>query len=517
MVTRRSTHANHAKSGGTPRRSAQRRTASRSGSLHAGGAKGARGGTVGNVGSFGGTESPRASSRRKPSHGQVGPNTIHAANQNAKTHKRESSSNSASSGIHIPTANGEILLTRRHFLFGALGIGAVAAIGGGASYFIKKKEEEAANAVPILKVPTSAVTEDSAFALNEDPLAYMSQSGRFELPYGTLVWANGDDVAACLIPNDEAKPLSKVALLSLASGNLSTVLEQAVGQNEGFDVYDVRATASGMIWLEADILDGIWRVYTATSDGASIGTPRLVDEGDSEWETPSISAVGKYAFWQVLPKIGGLFSTEDSLVKRAVMGSGDAETVYTSHGRLCTAPYGLSDSVVITPRAETTGTYYQLTLLDAASGDVRDSMVLPVSMRPLEAAYGDTGFMFSFDAIYNYGDGIANLGTYAPLSKVNDGNYSNAPWFRFGQSPTAAPSWCGQYLMVKSKSFVYGINLKTSERFTIKPESGSDTYGEYLASTGSNDTVVTFANIDDKPINGEAKKYCVVSTWTPLA
>lgn len=468
MVTRRSTHANHAKPTSTTRRSAQRRTAAQ-GSAHS----------------------------RSTSNG--------------------------SGGIHIPTSNGELLLTRRHFLFGALGVGALAAIGGGASVIIKKKQDEAASAVTVLEVPSTSMTTlktpdgSGLFTLIEDTGIRMGTTGRFELPYGTLVWANDDTVAACLLPTAEAKPLTQVGLLSLGSGNLSTVLEKAVGQDEGFDIYDVRASASGLVWTEADIFDGIWRVYTASTDGATIGEAHLVDEGDALWEMPSIAAVGKFAFWQVMPKADGDMSAEDSLVKRTTMSSGSSEVVYTSHGRLCTPPYALADSVVITPRAETTGTYYQLTHLDAASGEVLDTMVLPRAMKPLEAGYGDTGFSFSFDAIYNYGDGISNLGTYTPTTRVTDGDYSGAPWFCFNRAPSAPPAWCGKYFMVKSSRTVCGIDLNTNEYFALQPDNGADDYGEYLASTGSGDSIVTYANIDDKPIGGDAKKYCLVRTWTPLA
>ena len=59
----------------------------------------------------------------------------------------------------------------------------------------------------------------------------------------------------------------------------------------------------------------------------------------------------------------------------------------------------------------------------------------PTSMRPLEAGCSNTGFMFSFDAGYQYGDGIASIGTYTPASAVTDnGDYSNAPWFRFNRA-----------------------------------------------------------------------------------
>lgn len=467
MVTRRSTHASHAKPTSTTKRSAQKRVAMQGGVHHR-------------------------------------------------------SSSNGPKGIHVPTSNGELLLTRRHFLFGALGVGALAAVAGGASLVIKKQQEEAASAVTVLEVPSASMTtlktpdESGLFTLIENADTRMNSVGRFELPYGTLVWASDDTLAACLLPTEEAKPLTQVGILSLDNGNLSTVLEKAVGQDEGFDIYDVRASASGLVWTEADIFDGIWRIYTASLDGALLGKAHLVEEGDSLWEMPSIAAVGKYAFWQVMPKPDGEISAKDSLVKRATMAQGNSDVVYTSHGRLCTPPYALTDSVVITPRAETSGVYYQLTHLDAASGEVLDTMVLPRSMKPLEAGYGDTGFTFSFDAIYNYGDGISNLGTYAPKTRVTNGNYSAVPWFCFNRAPSAPPAWCGSYFMVKSSRTVCGIDLNTNEYFALQPDNGADDYGEYLASTGSNNLVVTYANIDDKPIGGSPKKYCLVRVWSPI-
>ena len=95
--------------------------------------------------------------------------------------------------------------------------------------------------------------------------------------------------------------------------------------------------------------------------------------------------------------------------------------------------------------------------------------------------------MFSFDAGYQYGGGIASIGTYTPASAVTNGDYSNAPWFRFSRNPTAPPAWCGSYLMVKSRTQVVGINFDTNDWFAFDVKSGADDYGEYLASTGSRD------------------------------
>lgn len=103
--------------------------------------------------------------------------------------------------------------------------------------------------------------------------------------------------------------------------------------------------------------------------------------------------------------------------------SDNKNTVYTSMGRMSTPVYSYKDGVVITPRAKSGNIYYQLTYINN-KGEVQDSICLPQNMRPLEAGYGQTGFNFSFDAIYNYGEGISNLGTYTPMDKTND-DYTN--------------------------------------------------------------------------------------------
>ena len=530
MVTRRSTHAHHAKPPSSATRRASRRGTSGNGSLRSGGkAGGSRGGHVGNVAGLGGSGSSGGRRGGAPNIGNVA--GLGGANGPASggVHRRSGGTGGSGSGgsggaggpggggVRVPTPNGgEVLLTRRHFLFGALGIGAIAAIGGGASVVVDQMQSSSSDDLTVLRVPESAVvTSDSCTEVEASER--MALVGNFELPYGTLVWANDDSIAACLLPTEQSSPIAQVSLLALGSGSRSTVLEQAVGTSEGFEIYDVRATSSGLIWTEADILDGTWRIYTATSDGSSIGEPALADEGDADWQTPTIAAVGNRAFWQVLPKIGGAKTTESSTLKRTTMGSSDAEVVYTSNGRMATPPYGLEDSVVITPRTDTSSIHYQLTRIDADTSAVLDTMALPTSMRPLEAGYGQTGFMFSFDAIYNYGDGIANLGTYAPASAVTDGSYSDAPWFRFNRTPTAAPAWCGSYLIVKSTLYVCGIDLNANESFHFDVENGADDYGEYLATTGSHGNIVTFTNVDDNPINGDERKCCIVKVWKPLS
>ena len=455
----------------------------------------------------------------------------------------------------LPASNGDILLTRRHFLYGAVGVGAVVAAGAGVKAYTSTKEAE--NAISVLTVPESAVTESTSLDEVENG-GKITLSAEITLPYGTLMWATNDDIAALLLPTDTGSPLTTVSILRLSSGYYFSVLDQAVGSSEGFEIYDVRASSAGMVWTEVNILEGVWRIYGATlSDDASMGEPHLLDQDTSDWETPSIAICGSTVFWQVMPNTDGAKKAEASTVRCAAVtggagatstGAGSTDTsdssaagtttsasstaspassasstnatstsnyqvVLTSQGRMCTSIYASDNQITVTPRVQTSGTYYQLTVIDATTRQVTDTVILPQSMKPLEAGYGQTGFMFSFEGIYSYGDGIANLGTYAPKTDVRGGNYSAAEWFHFARTPSAPPCWCGNFLVVKSTRSVVGVDLESDTYFVLDSVSGSDSYGDYLASTGSRERILVFANVNDEALSG-GEKYCSARIFT---
>ncbi len=418
-------------------------------------------------------------------------------------------------GVHIPTRNGEILITRRQFLYGAVGLGALVAVGGGATAVSKMMENKNVETVSSLTVPSSSVV--SLDGMTEVAASdHMQLIGKYELPYGTLLWTSSDTLAACLLPTSTPKPLTQIALLNLKTGYSFTVREAAVGQSEGFEMYDVRASEHGLIWTEANILTDTWRIYTAIYSDGTLGPPTKVDEGDADWETPTIAAVGGYAFWQVMPDINGTKTTSDSVLKRAAFGSEQVAVAYTSTGRMCTPVYPLNDSLVITPRTKSSSTQYQMALIDAEDMAVTDRLALPAAMKPLEAGWGKNGFMFSFDAIYNFGGGIANLGTYTPQKASSEHGHTDTGWFRFNKNPSAPPAWCDDYFMVKSTKALCGVDIAKKTYFVFDVLDGSDTFGDYLASTGMNGTVVAFSNIDYQPLDGDAKKNCTVRVWAPI-
>ena len=448
--------------------------------------------------------------------------------------------------VTIPASNGDILLTRRHFLYGAAGVGVLAAAGAGAKAYTSAKAEQ--NAVTVLAVPKSAVTESTDLTEVENG-GKMSLSAEIELPYGALMWATNDDVAALLLPTETGSPLTTVSILRLSSGYYFSIINQAIGAAEGFEIYDVRASAEGVVWTEVNILEGVWRIYGAPLADASLGAPRLLDQDTDDWETPSLAICGKEAFWQVLPNAQGPKKTSASTLRCASVtgaassasstsaaadasgasGSTSAansdnatsnsastsayEVVLSSQGRMCTPVYASDDEITVTPRAQASDVYYQLTVINANTHEIKETMVLPQSMKPLEAGYGETGFMFSFEGIYSYGDGIANLGTYAPKTDARGANYSAAPWFHFARTPSAPPCWCGNYLMVKSTRSVVGVDLASDTYFLLNSISGSDTYGDYLASTGSRSRILVFSNVNDNATSS-SNKYCCARIFT---
>ena len=408
--------------------------------------------------------------------------------------------------------NEQVLVTRRRFLYGAIGVGAVAVVGVGAAVAGAHSDD---NEITYLEAPDDALTPLTDLEVLDSPDGMVSQIGEFDLPYGTLVWANDDQVAACLLPTETGKPLTQIGILSLGSGALTTVLEEAVGSKEGFEVYDVRATSKGAIWTEADVLEGTWRVYSALLSNGTLVNPVKLEEGDATYDTPTIAAVGDKALWQVLPKLPNDQGLTSRLMK-ATIGTPSATTVLENARRMGTPLYAAEDSVVITPRVDSSSIYYQLSNVKVSSGEVDDTLTLPGAMHPLEAGYGRNGFMFSFSDIYNYGGAIKNMGTYTPMEKPQNGDYDNAKWFGFARTPTAPPVWCKDLFIVKSSYSVCAVDLKAGQYYAFDVDNGADSYGEYLASTGTHDTFVTYTNIDYSPVGSDPVKTCRVKVWTAV-
>lgn len=430
--------------------------------------------------------------------------------------KRNTGAHAPYDAIRSPQPS-QAAITRRSFVRGMVGVAAVA----GASTLL-------ATGTPLLEdgsqrlawaaneeVDTLTVSQDAVFTTEdceyiEELEPKIAMASQMSLPYGTIVWADDPNVACCLLPCDTSDPLTQVGMLTLATGSVKTVLENAIGAEDGFQIYDARLTSTGAIWLESDILNGKWRVYTASLASGVITSPQIAAEGTAEWEMPSLAICGSYGFWQMMPVKDGAASQEDSLLMRIPCGSpkDSAKSVLASKGRMACPLSATGNGIAAAPRADVKGVYYELSYVDAESGQVEDTMVLPASMKPTFVSYGETGFSFAFESIYSYGDGISNLGTYTPATGDIDGE-----WLRFARTPYTVPAWCGNLIFVKSTGVVAAIDAVGRTYYTIQPEHANQGYGEFLASSGSSQNIVTYSNIDYTPLNNARIHECNVRVW----
>ena len=388
--------------------------------------------------------------------------------------------------------NPEVLLTRRNLLIGAGAVGGLVAVGGISS--AASSAFSSADDIETLSVPADSVTELAN--LNEIPYGdYIKLSVSKTLPFGSLVWADNDTVAACLCPTEQARPLNTIRLFYFASANLVEVMKQPQGMDEGFDVYDVRCSTEGVIWTECNIYENSWRIYTARLNNAQLENVQLVDEGDTNWITPSIAASGNAAFWQVAPEPDGQFAKEKAELRAVHFGDSSYQQVCEALQSFACRIVSTSDGVVAAPRLNSSTRYYQLTKFLASDFSVADELVLPHGMTPCNIGYGKSGFSFAFDNIYNYGEGISNLGTYTPMKAVTPYHYEGLPWFRFGRTPSATPGWCDEWYIVKSTRAICGVHFASNNFFMIDIPNDTDSYGEYLVSSGSCNNIVGLCQI----------------------
>lgn len=193
------------------------------------------------------------------------------------------------------------------------------------------------------------------------------------------------------------------------------------------------------------------------------------------------------------------------------------------------APIWTSVGIVVTPRNSYATSSYDVRLINGKTGETLDNLTLPQSMLPQDVTYGSTGFSFSFQGSYTYGDGIANVGTYVQGSKgtvlesdtieakdQRNKQLSQQSWLGFNREPTCPCAWVGDYVCVKSTSSVAVIDMESRRYALIKADDGADDYGVWLVSTGQVEHLVTLQNINYTPLSGDLVKECRLKVWGSL-
>lgn len=557
----------------------------------------------------------------------------------------------------------KLTITRRTLVRGAIGAGVVAGIAGVNGAMQSRKHVTLSSELTI--GPQSVVTLDTFTQLDE-PSQMMHLLDSVDLPYHSLVWMSDEGILAYLTPTKSGHPLNAVGVVRFGGNNVKAraadvsgagadaaggavgaggaggasgtvgaggasgtagagvgagealsgaarsairgiqkpqiVLSQAHDNAEGFDIYDVRASRQGIIWLEAHVLTNTWRVWCARFTKTGIDQPLLLDEGTQYESMPTLGIIRNVVFWQIdvpLRKSKGnaqegtsaQVAASSATLAAATLGAGagtNAAQAAVSCIRSAFLPgeasnavrcfreskagfvtsLGVSNNLICAAeRMQQSRSHTRLVALDT-SGTLVDSLVLPAGIRPVNIAYGKSGFTFGIEGSYKNKTGITKLGTYFPLAvslpqvRVKNGElgekgadqveqiakaeqaaqgskteqsagnagatsekhklaselsyaalYNASTWFHFGRTPTTAPCWCDDMVIVKSTYSVLAIDLRAKNYVMLPVDSGADQWGEWCASSGNHATFVTFTSINDKPIGKEPVRVCRVKVW----
>ena len=386
-------------------------------------------------------------------------------------------------------------VTRRAFLRDAsLALAGIGVLGaGGAAVAGCSRPASTTQELNVLTVPEDSVVTLDGFKQVKKPKKLYKVKELAELGEGVLPGSSDGVLAAALCPGETASPLSTVSLIDLKTGKDRPCLERAIGHSEGYQIFDVACSSTQMVWVESNYLTSDWRVYSAevSAKAAGIGSALLLDEGDAEFDAPEIAVAGGNAYWIVQPREDGARKGEDSLLKTS--GGSAVAVAFTSHGRFNGGLHANGQTVTAMPRAESnSGVYYQLTAF--ANGAVVSTQVMPRSFRPATALYMDGAFAFSIAASYDYGGGIANVGTYYPMP---DGT-----WLRLTKQPVTPPGLCNGWLYCKSGTRTVLVDRTARRYFTVDPPNDANSYGDYPVCVGDTNAIYTYAGVEKTERDG---------------
>ena len=102
----------------------------------------------------------------------------------------------------------------------------------------------------------------------------LSASSTWSLPLGTMLFHNGGNTwAAAMLTPESATSVNTVGVLSLSSGNLTTLLDVA-SLGASYSFFDVRCSDQVYAWIEINYTDGSWVLLgQGLSNGALYGSP----------------------------------------------------------------------------------------------------------------------------------------------------------------------------------------------------------------------------------------------------
>lgn len=376
--------------------------------------------------------------------------------------------------------------SRRTFLKGVAGTAALAgAIGaaGGLSGCGSKVDTTG-----LMVSSSDLVTTDDFTEVSSDD--FVDNDLNVTLPLGTMVWSVNDSYALLMLTGSGAHPLNTLAVLNAKSGSQQSILDKAVGNDEGYEIYEARASENLVVWTEVKYSSYDWRVFAARFNASgTLSNAQQLDQGGSDYMPPLLCACGTQAVWTLVPDSDGSSKSEGSVCKAWGLGDSSPHEIYRCDGYMYAIPERSDGIVTITPRIDADTVNYALTAQYPDSGDIIAQTTLPVSVRPLDAIYMNDRFAFQIEASFDSSSAIAQVGTYYDLG---DGR-----WFRINRTPACTPAVCGDWFISKGNKGTVVANLNSGTYFTINAPDLSADYGDYLATSGSCSRFIVYSTVTD--------------------
>lgn len=319
-------------------------------------------------------------------------------------------------------------------------------------------------------------------------------SDGWTLPLGTLLWHSEGAWAAAMMAPESALHPNTIGAFSLSAGSLTTLMS-APTKGSAYGFHDVRLGTGVMAWIEMNYRTLDWVLLAQPfGNGAISGAATELDSGDANWEPPQFSCTGTMVVWQKMPMAKGAKSSEASNCLVWKVGDSKGSSVWESKGRFATHPRVSDGTLAITPRVRVSeGTYYGITALDLTSSNYSQlaQLVLPSSVKPFEAVYTGSQFVFSIEAAYESAGSLGNMGTFL--------GSSGGPYVYFSREPAAQVAFNGSHYLIKTQSAHYAIDTDSQKYQGISSPDRSLGLGDFTASEGACSTALVFATVrDDK-------------------
>lgn len=436
---------------------------------------------------------PTSSSSRAPRPG--GPATRQGPSPSQGTQGHHSSKASGSSSAGAPRSRPRFTLTRRTVIRAAAGVGIVAAAAGTIGVVRSCTSKRGEDGTPTVVDSNKAdyvidpKTNQSNYSSVELPL---TQGASWTIALGNVLHPAEGKWVPVTTAGSSAAPMVKASAFSTETGTLKEVVKEPLADDKtSVVIYDVRCSDSVFAWVELNLLTHDWALYaSAFSGGVLSGSPTALWSANSDFDPAPFAVTGKRVIWQVMPSISGHKTTEHSFCYIWSVGDSDARSVVESPGRFATEPLVSNDTVTLVPRVNASqGTYYGITaysLSDNLATQI-DRLVLPQTVRPLNAVRIGDKFAFSIEATYSSGGLLGVMGTYI--------GRGSGPFVALPREPAAAVAGKDGLYVIRASSSYFVVNTTERSYSTLIAANRCVDYGEYPARAGECSNFVTFATI----------------------